>query len=119
MEELNLFIVKELKELGITAWHGSAPQEFAEYPLCTFDHEYTTDNTITRCKTTFYIFENMQENNDRLNSLSDKILKRFYCGYDITQNGYVIRYFAGKKELIDAIDVHEKSISFYIDFIIC
>ena len=31
MEELNLFIVKELKELGITAWHGSAPQEFAEY----------------------------------------------------------------------------------------
>ena len=61
----------------------------------------------------------MQENNDRLNSLSDKILKRFYHGYDVTQNGYVIRYFAGKKELIDAIDVHEKSISFYIDFIIC
>ena len=119
MEELNLFIVKELKELGITAWHGSAPQEFVKYPLCTFDHEYTTENTIIRCKTTFYIFENMQENNDRLNELSDKILKRFDTGYSITQNGYVIRYFAGKKELIDAIDVHEKSISFYIDFIIC
>ena len=28
MDELNLFIVKELKELGITAWHGSAPEEF-------------------------------------------------------------------------------------------
>lgn len=119
MEALDIFIVEKLKEMDLTAWHGDAPDEYAKYPLITFDYESSTENTITTCKTQFYIFENMLENNDKLNELSDKILKRFNRGLEITKDGYVIRYFAGTKSLIEVLDVHEKAISFNIDFIIC